>query len=293
VGDAKGDNMTTQHKAIVASAVLALLGAGTAYAQDTQTSHPSTAKPAAQEKANADTKTQAARSVQAAKPKAVTLTNAERTLLQQRLHDEGFYHGKVDGKMDDATTRAIAAYQKKHGLVATGRPNSATLSSMGIMASRGEPAVASAPHSESKPAPATTARAENDGVVFPNNKPIKQGQSEAVSLDNLTIAETRAIQEKLRRLGFYQGEIDGRAGASTQRALSDYYHSQAELAEAGKVRSDSASTFDEREDIQRVRGEEKATKKNAKPSAAKTDARTMERGLDNSPQSNTETGPKQ
>jgi peptidoglycan hydrolase-like protein with peptidoglycan-binding domain len=286
--------MTTQQKGILASAILALLGAGTAYAQNAQATPPAPEKagPAQHEQkadsqskgAQPNAKAQAKASTQKDKPKPFTLTLAERTLLQERLSSEGFYKGKIDGRISNETEKAIQAYQRKNGLVPTGRPNVATLSSLGIMPSRIDTPLITGPHPvATRPVPTPPSKAENEGVAaIPAQRPEKT--SEATDLSNLSVAETRAIQEKLKRLGFYQGEIDGMAGASTQRALRDYYQSQADLAEQGRLRADSASTFGTEEDIQRVRGEEKPAKKqgkgaNAKPT--KTDARTMERGLDN------------
>ncbi len=49
---------------------------------------------------------------------------------QQILDQQGFYQGRASGKMDSATAAAIAAYQKKNGLKATGRLDQATVDSM-------------------------------------------------------------------------------------------------------------------------------------------------------------------
>jgi peptidoglycan hydrolase-like protein with peptidoglycan-binding domain len=287
--------MTTQQNGILASAIVALLGAGTAYAQNAQTTPPAQPKAApaqheqksetqAKEAAKPEAKSQAKASAQNDKPKPTTLTLAERTLLQERLASEGFYKGKIDGRISDDTEKAIQAYQRKNGLVPTGRPNVATLSALGIMPSRNDtPLVTGPTQVATRPVTTPPSKADNDGVAaLRAQRPEKT--SEATDLSNLSVAETRAIQEKLHRLGFYQGNIDGVAGASTQRALRDYYQSQADLADQGRLRADSASTFGANEDIQRVRGEEKPAKKQAKGEKAKptkTDARTMERGLDN------------
>lgn len=49
---------------------------------------------------------------------------------QQVLDQQGFYQGRASGKMDSATAAAIAAYQKKNGLKATGRLDQSTIDSM-------------------------------------------------------------------------------------------------------------------------------------------------------------------
>ena len=58
--------MTTQHKAILASAVVALLGAGSAYAQDTQNSQNTQQTPAPHSEGAAEARTQAKPKSQAA-----------------------------------------------------------------------------------------------------------------------------------------------------------------------------------------------------------------------------------
>lgn len=49
---------------------------------------------------------------------------------QQILDQQGFYQGRASGKMDSATAAAIAAYQKKNGLKATGRLDQTTIARM-------------------------------------------------------------------------------------------------------------------------------------------------------------------
>lgn len=49
---------------------------------------------------------------------------------QQIMDQQGFYQGRASGKMDSATAAAIAAYQKKNGLKATGRLDQGTIDSM-------------------------------------------------------------------------------------------------------------------------------------------------------------------
>jgi|SRR5208283_293595 len=46
--------------------------------------------------------------------------------LKARLANLGIYKGPIDGNLDDATTRAITAFQKKKGLPATGVADDAT-----------------------------------------------------------------------------------------------------------------------------------------------------------------------
>jgi peptidoglycan hydrolase-like protein with peptidoglycan-binding domain len=55
--------------------------------------------------------------------------------LQQRLKDQGFYYGDVDGQPGDETSAAIRRYQIRYGLKVTGQVNDETLRSLGLSAS--------------------------------------------------------------------------------------------------------------------------------------------------------------
>jgi hypothetical protein len=46
--------------------------------------------------------------------------------VQARLANLGFYGGKVDGNLDDATKHALSGFQKKQGLQETGKADDAT-----------------------------------------------------------------------------------------------------------------------------------------------------------------------
>jgi membrane-bound lytic murein transglycosylase B len=46
------------------------------------------------------------------------LSRAERVELQERLSALGLYSGAMDGRLDDKTRAALAAYQRKHGIAA-------------------------------------------------------------------------------------------------------------------------------------------------------------------------------
>jgi peptidoglycan hydrolase-like protein with peptidoglycan-binding domain len=52
--------------------------------------------------------------------------------IQQRLKDQGFYYGEVDGQGGDETSAAIRRYQIRYGLKVTGELNDETLHSLGI-----------------------------------------------------------------------------------------------------------------------------------------------------------------
>jgi peptidoglycan hydrolase-like protein with peptidoglycan-binding domain len=52
--------------------------------------------------------------------------------VQQRLKDQGFYYGEVDGRGGDETSAAVRRYQIRHGLKVTGQLNDETLHALGI-----------------------------------------------------------------------------------------------------------------------------------------------------------------
>src|ERR1700688_2512490 len=52
--------------------------------------------------------------------------------IQQRLKDQGFYYGEVDGRGGDETSAAIRRFQIRHGLTVTGQLNEETMHSLGL-----------------------------------------------------------------------------------------------------------------------------------------------------------------
>ena len=49
--------------------------------------------------------------------------------IQVRLTHEGLYHGAIDGRWGPETDAALAAWQKHHGLMETGKLDTPTLAS--------------------------------------------------------------------------------------------------------------------------------------------------------------------
>jgi hypothetical protein len=52
--------------------------------------------------------------------------------VQQRLANEGYYRGQIDGVNGPETRRAVARYQSSHGLRATGALTTDTLEALGL-----------------------------------------------------------------------------------------------------------------------------------------------------------------
>jgi N-acetylmuramoyl-L-alanine amidase len=108
---------------------------------------------------------------------------------QERLRALGFYNGPVDGIAGAETERAIERFQASRGLDPNGSLNTATVE-----------AIKESPHPVASSARAAPAPLETTNV--------------------------RALQNRLRQLGFYAGPVDGLWGTSTQAALERFQRSR-------------------------------------------------------------------
>ena len=113
----------------------------------------------------------------------------EVTLLQRRLKELGYYMGEVDGQYGPGTEGAVILFQKQHGLTADGITGEGTRSA--LFSDTAQVFV---------PTPAPTA---TPGLLK------KGDDGEAV----------RAMQERLRELGYYTGTVDGDFGGGTEEAV--------------------------------------------------------------------------
>ncbi|HMA16782.1 MAG TPA: peptidoglycan-binding domain-containing protein, partial [Kiloniellaceae bacterium] len=59
-------------------------------------------------------------------------TRRDYTQIQVLLEDAGFDPGPIDGHWGPRTRRALAAFQREHGLRASGEPDAATLDALGF-----------------------------------------------------------------------------------------------------------------------------------------------------------------
>ena len=113
--------------------------------------------------------------------------------LQRRLKELGYYKDYVDGDYGDATVKAVKAFQKMNGLTEDGVAGSTTINKL------------------------------ND------DKAIKADGS---SYDSLSTAQTlkkgdsgvqvKALQKRLKELGYYKDYVDGDYGLATAAAVSDF-----------------------------------------------------------------------
>jgi peptidoglycan hydrolase-like protein with peptidoglycan-binding domain len=163
--------------------------------------------------------------------------------VQQRLRDQGFYYGEVDGRGGDETSAAIRRFQIRHGLTVTGQLNEETMHSLGL-----------SDNSVAGPAPGdqeSDASVDRYGRQSPGpdvgrrfsqpESPEDYNQMQAppfvaprvvTSFPQLfagTIYERSpaqiqenvlyAVQGELMRSGFFRGVIDGRLGPATSNAI--------------------------------------------------------------------------
>ncbi|HYF06081.1 MAG TPA: peptidoglycan-binding domain-containing protein [Acetobacteraceae bacterium] len=115
--------------------------------------------------------------------------------VQERLRQQGFYTGRVDGLWGPDSVAALERYQHSRGVQVTGTINQATAMMLGLAPAEllaGVPGVAAPP----------------------------------VVADPLSPPVVRGVQQRLRALGFYRGGADGIWGPATQTALERFQASR-------------------------------------------------------------------
>lgn len=121
--------------------------------------------------------------------------------VQERLRAAGAYQGRADGAWGPDSQQALERFQQSRGLQVTGQLNQATAATLGVdpaalLAARGAPAAATGAGADAGAAAALSGPLGQSGV--------------------------RAVQQRLRALGFYRGQADGMWGAGTQAALERF-----------------------------------------------------------------------
>ena len=119
--------------------------------------------------------------------------------VQERLKYLGYYKNTVDGNYGNVTVTAVKAFQKKNGLTEDGVVSATTLkklNSTSAIAANGKKA--SELDKESS--------ASNDGVLKSGSKG----------------PEVKALQERLKELGYYKSTCDGNYGSVTVSAVKAF-----------------------------------------------------------------------
>jgi peptidoglycan hydrolase-like protein with peptidoglycan-binding domain len=110
--------------------------------------------------------------------------------VQDRLRQVGVYNGRIDGIWGADSQAALERYQQTHQLQVTGQLNQATAVTLGLDPN----ALLAIPAAAPPPPPA----------------------------DHLLPASVRAVQARLRTLGFYSGAVDGVWGEGTAVAIENF-----------------------------------------------------------------------
>src|SRR5215813_700807 len=124
---------------------------------------------------------------------AQPLSQAGVMAVQQRLKQTGAYGGPTDGLWGPESAAALEQFQRAHGLQVTGQLNQATVATLGL-----------------NPADLL--------AVAPAGVPT----ASASAAEPLSRDAIRAVQSRLRQLGFYSGRIDGIWGPSMQASLQRF-----------------------------------------------------------------------
>ena len=131
----------------------------------------------------------------------------EVTRLQNRLKELGYYTGLADGVYSDAVAAAVKDFQKKSGLTQDGVAGLTTQQALysDFAVSIATPAPTETPM-PGTPAPIVLSTA-------PSLQTLKTGSKGDL---------VKALQTKLKELGYYTGAIDGDYGSSTASAVKEY-----------------------------------------------------------------------
>ena len=130
------------------------------------------------------------------------------TAIQRELAARGYARGPADGILGDETRRAIAAFEKEHGLPITGAPSDDLLRRILLGEAVG-------------PAASTGSVASS----APSAKPVPPASDEAT---------VKQVQEILADLGYAPGPVDGTMGDETQRAVSAFQRDR-KIAQNGRI----------------------------------------------------------
>ena len=131
------------------------------------------------------------------------------TAIQRELAARGYASGPVNGKLSNETRKAIAAFEKDHGLAITGSPSDDLLRRILL----GEAAA---------PAASTGSVAATNGG--PSAKPNSTTTTDTV----------KQVQQILADLGYAPGPIDGTLGDETERAVSAFQRDR-KIAQSGRI----------------------------------------------------------
>lgn len=118
--------------------------------------------------------------------------------VQDRLRQAGNYNGRVDGIWGADSQAALERFQQTHALQVTGQLNQVTATALGIA----PPELLATGAAVAPSGGGTVAASTAPGALSPD--------------------AIRAVQNRLRQLNFYSGNVDGILGADTQAAIERF-----------------------------------------------------------------------
>lgn len=121
--------------------------------------------------------------------------NAVRT-LQRRLKNLGYYSGSIDGDYGTATVNAVRAFQSDYGLTVDGVAGESTLNKLY--------------NDNAKPQNSSKKKKPNNKANNGHYSTLRQGDSSSA---------VRNLQQRLKKLGYYSGSVDGSYGQGTMAAV--------------------------------------------------------------------------
>ena len=168
--------------------------------------------------------------------------------VQQRLKNQGFFYGSVNGQGGSETSAAIRRYQIRYGLRVTGELNDETLRSLGVSRNNVAPPSGPTYRDDRGPSP----NRPDQGYQPEPGEPSDEGdyqfdQPRAYAPPNsggssyaLLFAETPyqqapdqlranvlfAVQGELARRGYYHRELDGQPGPATVDAILHFQQNE-------------------------------------------------------------------
>ena len=164
---------------------------------------------------------------------ALSLASADQAIesAQQKLKDEGFYYGEMNGKKDADTTAAIRRYQIRNGLQITGELDSETQRSLGVSSptapAQSRPSATPLPDTSDLRTESPVPKSEQTDVPGPRvPQPETSGLFDGTPYEVAPPEMQRHVivdaQTMLARGGYYRGEIDGVYGPAMEFSLRAY-----------------------------------------------------------------------
>ncbi len=152
-------------------------------------------------------------------------TGSDVRKLQQKLKDLGYLSGSADGTFGVETQAAVIAFQKNNNLTADGKAGTATISKLySGTAKKSTGSSARIPDSSSE---SSSGSSGSSGSSSGSNTGSASGRdtSDISSTGYVTLQrdskgdQVKKLQQRLKELGYYSGNVDGSFGEGTMAAV--------------------------------------------------------------------------